>query len=237
MKYIPFLLINLATVAIGIAIYDHYRDSDQDTPTTNAHVNESDLRGVEKRLAALEAEQTPMLHAPDSLPGIKKRLLALESKLHQAKNEPSVATSESNSTAASSPSGQPFASRFEPTAEDVRRFRQLQEAVKRDERVQRHRARVNKTLDKLGLNLSIKQREDVAQKLADFGKRSNEIWDEVKSQARETMESGGTIDKMELMNTTYATLRTEFAVSLEGIVPVADAESIAAALMPHRRGK
>ena len=227
-------------MAAGILVYDQVRADPTAASTVIHSDNGTNIDSIESRLRALESVQAPILQAPDAGDDVMKRLRALENALAArvtTRNEsPPQADAATATTTDLAPASSPTVA-GRPTASEIRRFRQLQEAVKREERMKHHRSRVTLALDKLGLQLTSKQQEDIAHKLADFRQRSNEIWDQVKVRARATIDAGGTVDKAELMETTTTTLQSEFAASLQGVVPPADAESIAEALMPHRRRK
>ncbi len=123
-----------------------------------------------------------------------------------------------------------------PTADDVRKFRTLQEAVRREDRVRANRKRIEGALDKLPLNLTKRQRARIHTAFAAFEPRVTEIWTEVKIQARATVEAGGEIDRGEIVASTTEVIQTEFAATLTDIVDhQSDAEAIAQALMPGGR--
>ena len=120
-----------------------------------------------------------------------------------------------------------------PTEADVQRFRELQEAVRREDRIKKNSKRVDGILDKLGVNLTPTQRKQVHAAAADFEPNVNRIWGEVKEEARATVKAGGEVDRGEIVTSTMARIQTEFAATLMGVVGhQADAQAIAEALHP-----
>ena len=118
-----------------------------------------------------------------------------------------------------------------PTKAEVARFRKLQEAVRRENSVKANWDRINRQLDKVGVNLTPAQREKVHYAWADFEPRINGIWGEIKTQARTTIDAGGAIDGKALREQGSARIQSEFAASLAEVVNhPADADAIAAAL-------
>ena len=126
----------------------------------------------------------------------------------------------------------------EPTEEEVDRFIRLRDAAHERDRVKKNRVRVEKALGKAAVNLTKRQREQIHAAYARFQPRVDQIWDEAKEEARETIESGGDFDKEGFVSSTMGRIQQEFAGALDGIVShQGDAEAIAAALMPTPGGK
>ena len=121
-----------------------------------------------------------------------------------------------------------------PSAAEVRKFRQLREAVRREDRAEKNKARVDAALEQAvhqphaGVNARRStprsRRSSPASRIS--GPRS-------KTQARATIAAGGEVDRGEIFTSTTALIQQEFAATLTGIVNhQADAEAVAAALMP-----
>ena len=238
MKLVHVLLINLATVAVVLVVYDQLRSDASDSSQERASRPRGiDTAALDARLKMLEAERGAALSTAGDDSGIFERIAALEAVLGQrpetgaapAMDRLPDETAPVDPRASMAPAGV-------PTADDVRRFRTLQEAVRREDRVKANKKRIEGALDKLPLNLTKRQRARIHTAYAAFEPRVTEIWTEVKIQARATVEAGGEIDRGEIVASTTEVIQTEFAATLTDIVDhQSDAEAIAQALMPGGR--
>jgi hypothetical protein len=240
MKPARILLINLAAVVVGLVVYDQLRggvSSKERAPVVRSSV--ADPAVLEQRIEALEAERAPMPAAVQIDARILERLEALEAAVSgsTASEAPPAAERASGETRPAQERGPASPSTAsDPSAEDIRGFRELREAVRREDSIKRNRTWVDGALDKLPLRLTKKQRQRVHAAFAAFEPRVDEIWTEVKTQARETIAAGGEVDRGEIVASTTATVQQEFAKTLTDVVDhPADAEAIAAALMPGKR--
>ena len=238
MKLIHVLLLNVVTVAVALVVYDQLSSESPGSPQERAsRPSGIDTAALDARLQALEAERVVLSTAGDNS-GIFKRLAALEAALGQSPGTdaaPAMDRLPDKTTPADDPPGS-MASAGVPSADDVRRFRQLQEAVRREDRVRANKKRIEGALDKLPLNLTKRQRARIHTAYAAFEPRVTEIWTEVKIQARATIEAGGEVDRGEIVASTTEVIQTEFAATLTDIVDhQSDAEAIAQALMPGGR--
>jgi len=232
MKLLPFLLLNLATVGVGIVAYDQLRGGEPQGQVVEGARNE--VTALEPRIEALEAERRPLLGGGGIDPRLLARLDALEAELQaRVTTEVSEPVDEVIPTDADPlvPKAKPDA----PTAEEVRRWRRVREAVRREDTLRKNHARFDKALDRLAINLTPRQREKVYAAHAAFEPRIDEIWGGIKAQAQETIAAGGTIDGQALRAQGAAQIQQEFAESITGILHAADAEAVAGAMFS--RGK
>ena len=241
MKWLPVLLLNLATVGGALIVYDELR-SDPPPP------GESDgmaTAALERRIQALEAvEPRPTLQGPGVNPLIFERLDALEEALRaQATTggRPATDGPPSSEQAPDEASRTPPALSFsppsdeEPTQEEVQRFRRLMTAMRREDKAREDRRRVGRALDNLSLNLTASQREEVLTAHVAFAPRVQEIWEEVKVQAQATIAAGGNVNRAVIVKETTALIQQEFAQALTSVVHPTDAETIAASLHPIKQ--
>ena len=232
MKILPMLLLNLVLVGGALGVYDRMRS--EPVPALQAIEGDSDTAGFEARLQALEAERRPVLQSAGTDPRLTERLAVVEAALagrvtmdDRPGDEPDLAGRAPSQDAVQPP----LASADEPTANEIRRFRRLAEAVRREVNIEKNAARVDKALDKLSLNLSKRQRRKVAESFTAFQPRINQIWGEAKDRARQTVKEGGAVSRAEVVETTTALIQQEFVATLTDSVSSADAESIARALL------
>ena len=232
MKILPMLLLNLVLVGGALVVYDQMRS--EPVPALQAIEGDADTAGFEARLQALEVERRPVLQSAGTDPRLVERLAVVEAALagrvsmdDRPGDEPDLAGRAPSQDAAQPP----LASADEPTANEIRRFRRLAEAVRREVSIEKNAARVDKALDKLSLNLSKRQRRKVAEAFTTFQPRVGQIWGEAKAQAQETKAAGGTINRAEIVETTTALIQQEFVATITDTVSSADAESLARALL------
>jgi hypothetical protein len=242
MKLVQVLLINLATVAVALVVYDQLRTEASGPSRERAGPRAPDTAALEGRLSALEAERDPSLRAfAGADVRVIKRLDELEAAVwggYAAATDgpPATAPTQDEARATDGERPAPVASADVPGAPEIRRFRQLREAVRREDSVKRNKARVDRALDKLSVRLTERQRAGIHVAFAAFEPRVKEIWTEVKTQAQQTIADGGDVDRGEIVTTTTATIQQEFARTLTGIVDhQADAEAVAKTLMPGKR--
>ncbi|MHC4954128.1 MAG: hypothetical protein ACYTGZ_09575 [Planctomycetota bacterium] len=237
MKLAQIVLINIATVVVALVAYDQFRgdapgDSQERASTSRSNVAES--VALEERLRALETRRSALRAGATVDAQFDERLEALEAALRGDKKRDMFSAPETESDSAQPiPDGVevPTSKQSDVTKEEVARFRQLQEAVRRENSVKKNWDRINKQLDKAGVNLTPVQRERVHHAWADFEPRIMRIWGDIKTQARATIEAGGEVDRKALGEQGDAQIQSEFAASLSGIVNhQADAEAVAAAL-------
>jgi len=237
MKLLPLLLLQLATVGVALLVYDQLRhDPPPSTPAVES--DGIDAPALERRLQALEASRRPSLTATGTDPRLLERLEALEAAIETPPGTAGQGTETPERTGrapAEDALPSPTAFADEPSARDVQGFRKLQAAAKQQERLERNRKRVDGALDKLSLRLSKNQRAKIHTAFSTFQPRVAQIWSEVKTEAQKTIAAGGDINRGELVASTTARIQQEFATSLDGIVSSADAETVAATLMPDKR--
>ncbi|MEE8104669.1 MAG: hypothetical protein V3T86_03945, partial [Planctomycetota bacterium] len=226
MKLFQILLLNVVTVALALLIYDSMQD---DAPAASqvrsSSERSADLPAIdlEPRLRALEAQS---LAAPEDLDlGFEERLAALEEALQGADApEPRSEDGEPIEPRATVKPGQ-------PTEVEINRFRLVRDAVHREDRAKKVQAKVDGALKKLSIPLTERQRKRIHVAFADFQPRVDEIWTEVKTQARATAAAGGQVNRGEIVTSTMVRISTEFAGKLTDVVPNAtDAQAVADAL-------
>lgn len=230
MKVLPLLLLNLATVGVGILVYDHLRD---DSVEPGAGVSEvrSESASLEPRVEALEAERRPMMGGGAMDPRVVKRLDALEEMLRE--QEKSAASTTLPADGEESPADAE-AKRADPdqlSEAEVKRWRKVRDAARRLDTLEKNRKRFDLALDKLSIPLTPRQRDKIHAAYAAFEPRVSEIWREIKTQAQETVAAGGTADRKTLVQQGMAQIEQEFAGTLTGIVHAADAEAVAGAVI------
>jgi len=232
MKILPMLLLNLVLVGGALVVYDRMRS--EPAPATIAMEGDADTADFEQRLRVLEVRRRPVLQSAGTDPRLVERLEAVEAAL-AARVMTDDRPGDGGDRAGGAPSqdaAQPsLASADEPTANEIRRFRRLAEAVRREVGIEKNAARVDKAVDKLSLNLSRRQRRKVAEAFTTFQPRINQIWGEAKNRARQTAKEGGAVNRAEIVETTTALIQQEFVATINDTVSSADAESIARALL------
>lgn len=225
MKPIPAVLVNLAVVGVALFAYDHVRD---EPGAGHVAPEPPDIGALIRRIETLEAQGRPLLRAPDAVPTLHERLDALESAV--ALLDATAGSASEPIPASKDASVRVRAQDDEPTPEAIERFRKLRDAARRADRREKSRARIDKMLDTLALNLSDEQRERIHDAQVAFEPRVRQIWTEAKQEATQILENGGTIDSGDVVRDTQVRIRDEFASSLTSIVSQADAEAIAQAL-------
>lgn len=233
MKLLPIVLINVATVCVALFAYEQLRTE----PEPRAVAVDSDAHALVKRIEALESRGgRPLLRAKGPDPVVAKRLATLEEAVGVlgVTGTPAAPSEGEEAQSEGTPAKQP-APTFEPTPEAIMRFRKLREAVNRQDRQRKNRARINKLLDRLSLNLNDRQRDQILEAHGQFQPRVREIWTEVKQEATRTIEDGGEIDRGEIVSSTQARIQQEFAATINSVVSQTEAEEIARAL--HRPDK
>lgn len=242
MRLVQILLINLATVAVALVVYDQLRTEASGPSRERAGSRVPDTATLERRIQVLEAERHPSLRADAGTDArVIQRLEELEAAVWggytaATAGPPAKAPTPDETRATDGERPAPVASVDVPGAAEIRRFRQLREAVRREDSVKRNQARVDRALDKLSVRLTSKQRAGIHVAFAAFEPRVKEIWTEVKTQAQKTIADGGDVDRGEIVTTTTATIQQEFARTLTDIVDhQADAEAVAKILMPGKR--
>lgn len=233
MKPLAIVLMNVAAVVGTIVVYDQVRSRDPAPSSVVIEGTDVDVVDLRERLESLEAERRPVLTAAGTDPRVLARLEALERSIGPAApiDEPTDAPDVEGRPSESADSGPLPSFDGEPTKDEIQRFRKLQAAVRRQERIEKERKRVGASLDKLGIAFSPTQREDIHTAYAAFQPRVDEIWSAVKTQARETMMQGGQVDRATIVTETTALIEQEFASTLVEIVPQGDAEAVAQALL------
>jgi hypothetical protein len=228
MRPIPALLLNVVTVVVALLLYDQFRGDADNSGSSRASSGRAEvgdsigieerLRRIESRLAAIPAPEQrvdpPRTGEPDS----SAELPAPVRETARTPREAERPTVDTPSTDA-------------PTREEVAHFRRLQEAVRRESSVKANRDRINRQLDKVGINLTPAQREKIHYAWAAFEPRVGVIWTAIKTEAQSTADAGGTIDGKMFREQGIAQIQSEFAASLSEIVNhTADADAVAAAL-------
>jgi hypothetical protein len=238
MRLVPILLINLATVVVALVVYDQvrgktYRSSQGRASTPRSQV--IDATAIGQRLDALEAERSPPPWSPGTdagLDGSDESELGNAASGSLAAKDPTPA--EATPTEVEPPAAAAYS--YVPRADDIRRFRQLREAVRREDSIEKNRARVDGALNKLSLRLTKTQRSKIHHAFAAVEPRVTRIWIDAKTQAQKTIAAGGEVDRGEIVTSTTAVIQQEFANTLTAIVDhPADAEEIAKSLMPGGR--
>ena len=213
MKLGQVLLLNLATVTVALVVYDQLRDEEARPAAerSSTRARAPDYDEMELRLAALEVRRrSSRKTAPDA--AILERLAAIEASLN------------GDAAPAKYPSADkrldtPAASKVPAegtSAEEIRDFRRLREAVRREDTVKKNKERVESALNQLSINLTSAQRTKIHFAHAAFEPQITRIWGEVKMQARETIASGGEVDRQEIMTSTQARIQQEFAATVIG---------------------
>ena len=240
MKPAQVLLLNLVVVVVALVIYDQVRGGAPGASQERSSAARSrglDDAAVEERLASLEAGRRESVALAD--PHLLDRLDALEAAVQGAAASDGLPAGEQTLLSeevmeSDLPSSQATAEL--PSPMEIRRFRDLQEAVRREDSIKRNKARVDGTLSKLPFRLTKRQRTKIHYAFAAFEPRVDEIWTEVKAQAQATIAAGGEVSRAEIVPKTMAVIQQEFAQTLAGIVDrPADADAIATALMPGRK--
>lgn len=232
MKLLPFFLLNVVTVVAAIWIYDEMRTGDEGAAAPVLTRDEGNA-AFEERLAALEAARRPMLQAAAPDPRLVARLEQLERVLAERPPAAGEATTSAEDAAPvarptlPSPDGETL-----PSPEEVERFRKLQAASRRAERLQREQARITAALASVPVNLTDTQRTKLLAAHVDFEIRRNEIWGVAKTRASE---AGDGIDWPTIIAETQQVVRREFVQRINTFLPQGDAELVAAALHPTRK--
>ena len=233
MKPLPLLLLN-ALVTTGIVVaYDQIRGDPVQAPQARqtSAAGSSDL---EARVAALEASERPMLQAAPR-GDLDARLAALEARMD---SDPSpVPADEPASEPLPVPQPRPgvtLESEEDMSPEAVAKFKKIINQVKRDERAKRIRKRTDKALARVGLELDESTRNKLARAYADFDRRRDEVWTEVK---QGVAEGAGDADWAVIISDTQARLAGEFSERITDIVPATDADDVARALFPPSGSK
>ncbi len=227
--------LNVATIGVALAVYDALR-AEAPAPRERAG-RVPDTTDLERRIGALEVARGAAPQAAGDAQ-LRARLAELEKIVLGTPGtdpEPAAAAPAPDARDPRDASAPAWAAGAddEPGPAAIQRFRKLQEAVRREDAVLKNRARVDRALDKLPLRLTDAQRAGVHAAYAAFEPRVDEIWTEVKTEVQRTVEAGGKVDRGEIVAATTAVLQREFAGTIVEVVDhPADAEAIAAALMP-----
>jgi hypothetical protein len=227
MKLLPRLALNVVVVALALVAYDQLR-SDA-APETQVNAIDTTDDGLERRIDALETERRRPRRSAETDPSVLARLDALEERSAPAVDRQTAGDTPAETSAAEG--GPPKPSLAEPTKAETKRFRQLRDAVRREDAVKKNARRIDAILGNLQVSLTDAQRTKVHNAYAAFQSRVGEIWGEVKARAQETTANGGDVDRATIVADTTAVIQEEFAESLGTIVPPADAELIAAGLL------
>jgi len=192
MRPLAVVALNIATVVVALVAYDMLRAPpetdvpivvDLDAPEPGADLLE--------RVDRLERDRgRTRRSAPDQT--ILYRLAALESA-----SQTPVAEGRAQPDRAAPPTATetPALGSLPAHADDalapaeIKRFRQLQAAVRRNDMVAKNKHRIEATLDALSLNLTVAERTKVHSAYAAFQPRFGEIWNEVKREAQATVKA------------------------------------------------
>ena len=230
MKLAQVLLLNVATVVLALVVYDQLRDDASGPSIERARTARSDgidSLALERRLQALEARRPANVHIDRELPA-KERAPKAEVEAPRATGKTASPERGKADDAWVDPD--------QPTDEEVKRFRQLQEAVRRENEIKKNYERVEKALGNLSINLTRKQRARIHAARAEFEPNIVRIWGEVKTEALTARENGEQVDRKQYYEMGTQRVQQEFATSLSGIVDhPGDAQAVAAAVMT--RGK
>ena len=240
MKLLPVLLLNVLTVGAGIVIYDQVKSGDARSGDDYQMLG-GESGDLESRVAALERrsrDNAPMLQS-DGGANLAARIDELEKRLEKA---PTVVVNEAVEdaprTAASTGSPLPaMADIDEPTAEDVAKYRKLQEAARQQERMERERQRIEDTLARLEIDLSDNQKDKLATAYTDFQQRRQEVFRSAMTKAREARDAGGEANWGEVMTEARNTVQEEFTVKISSFIPDADAQKISESLNSRGGGR
>lgn len=235
MKLFQVLALNVATVVIALVVYDQMRSDDprgssdraasSRTEVGNSIGLEDRLREIETKLAAIPEGRNRSWDAAPTNELAEAPTAGAQKDLPAPNREPEAANPRSNAQPT------PGASADEPSKAELARFRKLQDAVRRENTVKKNWERINRQLDKAGVNLTPAQREQVHYAWAEFEPRITRIWGAIKTEARTTADAGGAVDGKALREQGSAQIQSEFAASLADIVNhQADAAAVAAAL-------
>lgn len=226
MRIALLLLAQAALTAGGLWIYDTLRDAPASVADAPPAAMDPDLGDLDARLRKLEGAPAPGLQGTG--PDLSEVLARLE-VLEDAARHPSP---ETPPAADVSSDAEPTRADAEPTIEDMEHFRKLRDAAAKADRAEKERARVRKALAKTGLRLTSAQQAKVGDALAAFRPRVDAMWREMKQDAETRMQDGEELDYKELIRTTQTRIQQAFATTLEPIVAVRDAETIAQTLLP-----
>jgi hypothetical protein len=234
MKPLALVALNVVVVGVALVAYDVLRNEPavDTTPRERAAAAapDDDPNDVLERLRTLEMERRRVRRGATD-PEVLARLDALEAALGAPTSEPAATVPTELDAGAVAATDPEHTGEWQPTQEEVRRFRTLMEAVRHEEAIDKNRQRIDAALDGLPVTLSDREREGVHRAYAAFRPRVNEIWGEAKDEARRTVEAGGTIDRETLVTDTTAVIQQEFAETLSSVVSRSDAVTISEALM------
>ncbi len=233
MKLPLILLLNLLVTGTGIFVYDALRS---DGPTGLDATVVADRSQLEARVDALEArmiDEGPQLRSIDNQ-DLLDRILVLESDLRAARTAGPAAAEVGGPIERGTSDG--LASRVDDALplgdgdlaeldeRDVAKVQRLMEAAEQKRREEREIQRLDRTLERLEIQLSDEDKKRVRDAQADFRSTLQQAF-------RRGPQPGQTEeDRREARRTVLDTARTEFTTSLESFLPSSDAEPLVQAL-------
>lgn len=258
MKILPVLLVNLATVGAGIAVYDQVVRPGAPVADTAGPLGGSSTtstKGLEDRLAALEQRGPSLTGTPR--PGLD-RAAVLELLRAELAGTAAPAPGATATTTVAVPAGLPEGLTLDDVPAELAdayddpnlaHFRTMYEKVQQMERAEREaqrekeqEQRINVRLDELQLGLTDNQKSEILAAHRKMRESRGDLWRQMRT---------GDLDR-EALRTTMEAQRAELVATVERIVPnTEDAQRVAqivgagtgqvafgvdGAVMPGRRG-
>lgn len=221
MKLLPILLMNVVLVTGGIVIYDQIRsDAPETTYVTNDKGPDLLPPGPE---AGRPGDPPPLLRAQGVDPRLLARLEALEKRLNVEPAGPADTPTEGETEAPGGMAAPELPIDEEKPSEDsVRRFKRMMEAAQQMQRDERERERLQRTLERLELNLSEEQTDKLFSATREYRRKIGDVW-----RTAFRGNQGGDREQMrEAARQGMETVREEFAVTINKFLPTGDAQKI-----------
>ena len=221
MKLLPILLLNVVTVAGGLAVYDQMR-SDGPAATEEAlsadFVTQDELSRALKRVG----QSAPMLSATGGESRLAERVAELESRLSAppAPVRAAPAASEDDAPPVAGGMASPVIAGDEPTAEEVARMRKVMAKAEAQRRAEREIERLDRTLERLEITLNPSQKTKVIAAQAGYRSKIGNVW-------RSAFAGGGTREEsMDTARKAMEGLRQELTTELTEFMPSGDAQKL-----------
>lgn len=231
MKLLPILLLNVVVAGAAVVIYDQV-SKDAPAPTyESVDVTDAGLLARVEALESARSDAAPMLQSAGADPRVMARLDELERRFGGAApavdNQPTVADENVDGGMAAPATSTDGA---DPSQDEVKRYRKLQQLARQQEREEREMARIEQTLKELEIDLSDKQKEQLGTTYRSFQERRTEMFRSAMTKAREMRDSGGTADWGEVMRETREAVNQEFVSKISSFIPSDDAVKISNSL-------
>jgi hypothetical protein len=220
MKFAHVLILNLFTVGVALAAY-HVVTAPEPASTEVAAAAEDD-EGLAERVASLERQvralggRTSGRDLAATVADVQRRLAAVEETDPEAAAEGSAAAAESDAPVEHTLED---ALEIDPDASpaEIARIRKLMDAADAERSEEEAAERVDRLLDRLELDLTKKQREQLVVALGEFR-------DKIRNHFRSARGEGLTREET---HTGMEDLRAEFTTGLQEFLSATDAELIA----------